>query len=212
MLVVNHIRNALRDLLRTQTAPMHPVNKGAVGPGRLVLVVGPSGAGKDTLLGLAKSECAGDCDIVFPRRAITRESSASEDNEQLAPDAFRDALARGEFALHWEAHGHCYGVRRAIDDEIRAGRTVVINVSRTVIDTARLAYADVRVVAITAPPEVLAERIAERARDSDGAVGKRLNRTVSQTSAPDLTIVNVGRPEDHANRLVRILRGDGVST
>ena len=58
--------------------------------------------------------------------------------------------------MHWEAHGHCYALPRAIDDDIRAGRTVVANVSRTVIDAMRRAYANVVVVSITAPPDVLA--------------------------------------------------------
>jgi ribose 1,5-bisphosphokinase len=183
----------------------------AIGPGRLILVVGPSGAGKDTLLGLAKSTCSEDRNIVFPRRVVTRDASASEDNEILAPDAFREALTRGEFALHWEAHNHLYGLRHAIDDDIRAGRTVVINVSRTVIDAARRAYADVTVVSITAPPDVLAERIAMRARGSDGLSAQRLGRTV-EAAAPDITILNVGRPEDHARRLERIIRGDYAAT
>jgi ribose 1,5-bisphosphokinase len=177
----------------------------------LILVVGPSGAGKDTLLNLAKAACTEDRNISFPRRVVTREASASEDNEQLGPDAFREALARGEFALHWEAHGHFYGLRRTIEDDLRAGRTVVINVSRTVIDAARRNHADVKVVSITAPPEVLAERIAMRARVSDGLSGQRLGRTVTEASTPDVTILNVGRPEDHARRLVRILKDDCAS-
>jgi len=179
----------------------------AVGPGRLILVVGPSGAGKDTLLGFAKAACAEDAKIVFPRRVVTREASSSEDNIALTPDEFREALARGDFAMHWEAHGHCYGLPRAIDDDIRAGRSVVVNVSRTVIEAARRAYANVVVIAITAPPEVLAERIQMRARSTDGNSEQRLGRTVD-TAAPDVTILNVGRPEDHARRLVRAIRGE----
>ncbi|MCA1457215.1 phosphonate metabolism protein/1,5-bisphosphokinase (PRPP-forming) PhnN [Bradyrhizobium sp. BRP22] len=179
-----------------------------IGPGRLVLVVGPSGAGKDTLLGLAKAGCAEDGNVVFARRMITRESSASEDNEEVSAEAFRDALARGDYAMHWEAHGHCYALPRAIDDDLRAGRSVIANVSRTVISIARRAYANVVVVQITAPPNVLAERLAMRGRASDGRIEHRLSRTVDETTAaPDFTIVNVGAADYHARQLARIIMG-----
>jgi ribose 1,5-bisphosphokinase len=178
-----------------------------IGPGRLVLVVGPSGAGKDTLLGLAKAACAGDGNIVFPRRAVTREASEAEGNEELTADDFRQALARGDFAMHWEAHGHHYGLPRAIEHDIREGRTVVANVSRTVIDALRRAYADIVVILITAPPDVLAERLANRARSSDGNIELRLGRSIDETGAPDITIRNVGDAEVHAERLARIIKG-----
>jgi ribose 1,5-bisphosphokinase len=181
----------------------------AIGPGRLILVVGPSGAGKDTLLGLAKAACSDDSNIVFPRRVITRAASGSEDNEEVTLDAFQHALARGEYAMHWEAHGLCYALPRAIDDEIRAGRTVIANVSRTVIAAMRRAYGNVVVISITAPPNVLAERLAMRARASDGKIEHRLGRTVEDSSAAaDVTIVNVSSAEYHARQLARIIKGD----
>ena len=181
----------------------------AIGPGRLILVVGPSGAGKDTLLGLAKAACADDRSIVFPRRVITREASASEDNEEVSLGTFQEALARDEYAMHWDAHGHRYALSRAIDDEIRAGHIVVANVSRTVIAAMRHAYTDVLVISITAPPNVLAERIAMRARGSDGKIEQRLNRAVDEAAAvPDVTIVNTSSVEYHARQLVRIIKGE----
>jgi ribose 1,5-bisphosphokinase len=176
----------------------------------MVLVVGPSGAGKDTLLGFARSACAGDDNIVFPRRVVTRQASQAENNEELSPDAFAQALARGEFALHWEAHGHCYALPRSIEDDVRAGRAVVINVSRTVIAAIRRAYANVVVVRVTAPPDILAERLRMRARGSDGQIEERLSRAVDDpAAAPDITIVNVGDAGDHARRLVKIIKDGG---
>ena len=193
----------------TETLTHTPGGANAIGPGRLILVVGPSGAGKDPLLGLAKAACADDPNIVFPRRVITRQASVSEDNEEVSVGTFQESVAGSHFAVHWEAHGHCYALLRAIDDDIRAGRTVVANVSRTVIAKMRRAYADVVVVSITAPPNVLAERIALRARGSDGRHDQRLNRTVEDASAaPDVTIVNVGSVELHAREFVRVIRGD----
>jgi ribose 1,5-bisphosphokinase len=181
----------------------------AIGPGRLILVVGPSGAGKDTLLGLAKAACAEDRGIVFPRRVITRQASASEDNEEVSLGTFQEALTRSEYAMHWEAHGHCYALSRAIDDEIRAGHTVVANVSRTVVAAMRGAYASVLVVSITAPPNVLAERLAMRGRGSDGRIEHRLHRTVDEAAAaPDVTIVNTSSAGYHARQFVRIIKGE----
>jgi ribose 1,5-bisphosphokinase len=180
-----------------------------IGPGRLILVVGPSGAGKDTLLGLAQAACADDGNIVFPRRVVTREASAFEDNEQVSLELFRLTQARGEFAVYWEAHGHCYGLPRSIDRDVALGRTVVANVSRGVVDALRRAYSDVTVVSVTAPPEVLAARLTARARNSDGQLADRLRRAVDGIAAgPDVTINNVGSVEDHARELVEVIRGD----
>lgn len=193
----------------TETLTISAEPSTAIGPGRLVLAVGPSGAGKDTLLGLAKLACADAPGIVFPRRVITRPASASEDNEEASPGAFHAALARDEYAVHWQAHGHCYALSRAIEDELRAGHTVVANVSRTVIAAMRRGYADVLVVSITAPANVLAERVALRSRSSDGKIEHRLRRIVDETATrPDATIVNTGSAEYHARHFVRVIKGE----
>lgn len=193
----------------TETLPISTRPSNAIGPGRLILVVGPSGAGKDTLLNLAKVACADDANVVFARRVVTREASAFENNEQISVEDFRQAQSNGAYTVQWEAHGHCYGLPRAIDDDIRAGRTVIANVSRTVIATMRESYERVVVVSITAPPQVLAERLAMRSRSSDGQIEHRLNRKVDDASAtPDFTILNVCSAEYHARQFMRIIRNE----
>ena len=109
----------------------HP---GRIGPGRLVLVVGPSGAGKDTLIQGARESCANDPSVVFPKRVVTRPSSSAEDHDTMSDAAFTAAVADGAFALWWGAHGNQYGIPASIDADIRAGKTVVCNVSRTIVE------------------------------------------------------------------------------
>ncbi|MCK1357717.1 phosphonate metabolism protein/1,5-bisphosphokinase (PRPP-forming) PhnN [Bradyrhizobium sp. 199] len=194
----------------SETATMAQDAAGGIGPGRLVLVVGPSGAGKDTLLRLARAACVDDPSAVFPRRVVTRESTADEDNIAVTSDEFRRAREHGDFAVHWEAHGQSYALSTEIDDDIRAGRTVVVNVSRTVIRALRRTYANVVVVAVTAPPEVLAQRLAARARHSDGNIAERLTRSVVEASAAaDVTILNAGSADYHSRQLLRVIRNQG---
>jgi ribose 1,5-bisphosphokinase len=174
-----------------------------IGPGRFVADIGPSGAGKDTLLRLARDHFGGDR-VVFARRIVTREPSAAEDNESICEADFAAAAAAGGFAVWWDAHGLKYALGGAIDDDIRAGKAVVCNVSRAVIAELRRRYADVHVVLVTAPADILAARLAARGRATDGAIGARLRREAPAQSelAPDVVIDNVGDPHIGAAQLI----------
>ncbi|WP_439574726.1 phosphonate metabolism protein/1,5-bisphosphokinase (PRPP-forming) PhnN [Phreatobacter sp.] len=178
-----------------------------IGPGRLVLVVGPSGAGKDTVIRAARSRLGHDEAYLFPRRVVTRPPSAAEDNIEADPDTFARMEEAGGFALVWSAHGHRYGIPAVIDHAVYEGRTVVCNVSRQVIDLARRRYEHLTVVEITAPADILAARIAARGRSSDSASADRLDRRPAGSVEADVTVVNDGEPEEAVMRFLAILAG-----
>jgi ribose 1,5-bisphosphokinase PhnN len=112
-----------------------------IGPGCLVLVVGPSGAGKDALLSGARRRLAANKRFLFPRRVVTRPAHAAEDHIPTTARAFSETARRGGFALSWQAHDTFYGILIEVDDQIRTGRIVVANVSRTIVSDAKCRYA-----------------------------------------------------------------------
>jgi ribose 1,5-bisphosphokinase len=179
----------------------------AIGPGVFVAVVGPSGAGKDTLLNYAKAQLAGEDRCSFVRRTITRPCDMiSEDHETLHETAFDEAEAAGAFALSWEAHGLKYGLPARVDDVLAAGGVAVANVSRAAIATLRTRYRSVMVVEVTANAETLAARLASRGRESRGEVLARLARFAPTRIEGATTIDNSGSPEIAGERLVSLLR------
>jgi ribose 1,5-bisphosphokinase len=176
-----------------------------VGSGCLVLVVGPSGAGKDTLMSIAANKLRAQARIVFGRRIVTRAADSSEDHDSLTPEAFDAAQARGAFALAWRAHGHGYSVPRAAMHRLETRDTLVFNVSRGVVAAARAQFANVRVVYVTAPPDILENRLKARGRDGDIAARlKRSAETIGGRDA-DLVIENVGDRDANAGILVTFL-------
>lgn len=179
-----------------------------IGPGRLVLVVGPSGAGKDTLLAAAQDACRGDREIVFARRVVTRTATSAEDHDTLDQAAFERAAAGGAFALDWPAHGLRYGIPAAIHVELEMGRTVVCNVSRTVVARARERYLQVAVVLVTAPPELLMQRLAARGRGADGDLSARLARSeaVGPGISAEVIIENIDSVDAGVRKLLEAIR------
>ena len=177
----------------------------------LVLVVGPSGAGKDTLIEAAHAALADDPRFVFVRRVVTRHAvTALEDHATMDEAAFTVALMRGDFALHWEAHGLRYGIPATIDADLDAGRVVVANGSRAAIPAAREKYPDCVVLLVTADRTVRAARLAARGRESAEDVRARLEREGIELS-PDverIAIDNSGALADSvaASRGARGLR------
>ncbi len=144
--------------------------------GLLVLVVGPSGAGKDTLMEAARAALRDDPRTLFATREITRHAEAGgEAHVEVSVKTFMARRDTGYYALHWGAHGLFYGIPRSIDAALAAGRVVVANVSRSVLAEAAVRYR-VRVLLITAPMEVLAARLLARGRESAEDVAARLRR------------------------------------
>lgn len=168
----------------------------------LVLVAGPSGAGKDTVLGLARSMLAGDKRFRFVRRVITRSADAGgEDHEAVSEAAFADR----PFALRWQAHGLHYGIPLDVTDDLTRGVVVVANVSRGVIAEAAGKFA-VRVIEVTASPDILARRLAARGREAADDIAKRLARDVPIPNHVAVeTVVNDTTPAEAANRFVAAL-------
>ena len=155
----------------------------------LICVVGPSGAGKDTLLDAARQALADDHRFHFVRRVITRPAGAGGEAHEAVTEA---EFAQRNFALQWQAHGLSYGIPAAAINDVAA---VVASLSRTVIADAASRF-PVHIIEVTAPPEILAKRLASRRREGPAEIAERLARTVPLP--PDIpvdTVVNDGSLE-----------------
>ncbi len=175
--------------------------------GTLFLVVGPSGAGKDSLIDGARSRLGAAAPRIV-RRVITRPADAGgEDHEPATREAFDATRAGGGYALSWEAHGLGYGLPGDIADDLATGTDVLANVSRGVIGEARDRFAPVRVIVVTAPDAVLAERLAARGRESAEDIAARLARAgYAMPEGDDVTVLeNAGALDDAVDAFVAAL-------
>ncbi|WP_431305391.1 phosphonate metabolism protein/1,5-bisphosphokinase (PRPP-forming) PhnN [Sediminicoccus sp. BL-A-41-H5] len=174
-----------------------------------VALAGPSGAGKDTLLEAVRAELVDDPRFHFARRSITRpEVAGGEAHEALTPEGYQAALASGAFVLHWRAHGLGYGIRHA---EAPGDRVVVLSVSRSVLLQAA-ALRPLTVIEVTAPPALLAARLAARGREDAAAIAARLAREVPLPEGLDmLRVTNDGPVEHGAARLRSALEAVAAS-
>jgi ribose 1,5-bisphosphokinase len=170
----------------------------------LVLVVGPSGAGKDTLLDAARRRLNGDARFRFVRRVITRSIAAGgEAHEAVTAEEF----GARSFALSWRAHGLSYGIPMEIAEDLARGVVVVANVSRGVVADAASRF-DVRVLEVTAPRDILARRLAGRARETADDISQRLARSAALPVGVEVaTILNDSTIGTAAAAFVDLLLG-----
>ncbi|TNM66817.1 phosphonate metabolism protein/1,5-bisphosphokinase (PRPP-forming) PhnN [Aliirhizobium smilacinae] len=144
----------------------------------MVAVVGPSGAGKDTLMAYAARAFSNRSDVVFARRVITRDANAGgEDHDGVCEAEFEKLEADGRFAVCWKAHGLHYAIPIETKDAVSKGAIVIANGSRSALGLFRDAYPNLVVVNVTARPEVLAARLEARGRESREDILRRLERS-----------------------------------
>lgn len=176
--------------------------------GVLFLVVGPSGVGKDSLIDGAQRLLADDVSYYFPKRYITRSKDAGgEPHRAVTAEEFEQLRSEGALMLSWDAHGHRYGIPADAEEALAAGRSVVVNVSRQVIEETRRRWPPVRILLVTAPRDMLSARLASRGRETGGDIQKRLDRSDAYRISGDdvLEVVNADRLDRAIDRFVALL-------
>lgn len=177
--------------------------------GTIVLVVGPSGSGKDSILGGAETALSDDRNFFFPRRDITRPAALGhEPYHALSLETFEDRRGRGAYSLSWPAHGLWYGIPGVIETQLSDGHHVVVNVSRGVIPEVRQRLQPARIVSIEVPREILRTRLRGRDRESELEIEARLERAAAfQIDGPDvMRLQNDSSLETAIEKFVALLK------
>ncbi|WP_454853218.1 phosphonate metabolism protein/1,5-bisphosphokinase (PRPP-forming) PhnN [Rhizobium binxianense] len=178
--------------------------------GIMVVVVGPSGAGKDTLMNIAARHFADRDDVHFVRRVITRDGDAGgEDHLAVSEAGFASMEQAGAFAVWWEAHGLKYGIPAEVSVALSGGHLVVANGSRSALHRFQVVFPRLKVVNVTARPEVLAGRLEARGRETHEDIMARLARgPLTVRGDYDVTeLDNSGSLEEAERKIIDILNG-----
>lgn len=190
---------------------MKPQADIAVRAGRLVYVIGPSGAGKDSIITYARDRLGVEgAAHVFARRHITRPAGSSGENHiPISPDAFDRDCAAGCFALHWRGNGLGYGVAAEMDRWLQAGRHVVLNGSRGYLPEAKALYPNLLPVLIQIDAAVRRQRLSARGRETPEQIEARIQRAMELDAVdhPALVTISNNGPLAHAGEaFVALLR------
>ncbi len=178
--------------------------------GAFVAIVGPSGAGKDSLIAYARKELEGDPSFLFVRRVVTRiADSNAEDHDSLSVQDFVNAWEQGEFCVTWQAHGLWYGLPKSILYHVANGGVAIANCSRAALPQIAASFVSLQVVLVSASPAVLAQRLAGRGRETAAEIESRLMRQVDDFAGRENAeiIDNSFALEEAGARMVAILRG-----
>ena len=145
---------------------------------QIILIVGASGVGKDTLLRSIQNKV----EVNFIKRYITRKPDSNEANYYIDTEAFQRLQKDGFFISTWEAHANKYGIAK---NQIIEGLNI-ISISRGAIKDFEEKFENVITIEITLPKDVLYKRLKNRARENEEEIQKRLARVYEKIEAKNI--------------------------
>jgi len=176
--------------------------------GTLFLITGNSSSGKDSIISRTIERFPKNLKKAFlVKRYITREASEFEDNYCITEEEFKEMDQHGKFALKWYIYNLDYGVPIEIDNWLKEGHPVLVNVSRTVVEKARKLYANLKVVFIYVPLDTTIKRIKERGRERSELLKERIERAKNFQLFPeaDLVVDNSGDLNESIDQLLNYI-------
>ncbi|CAI8708066.1 Ribose 1,5-bisphosphate phosphokinase PhnN [Pseudomonas sp. IT-347P] len=178
--------------------------------GKLIYLMGPSGSGKDSLIGAAREPLrALNCQVM--RRVITRSAeSVGEDAIGVTSEEFERRERAGHFSLAWRANGLAYGIPVEMDQLLNAGVHVLVNGSRANLRKAMERYPTLLPVLLTVKDEVLRDRLLIRGRETLEQIDARLARNAlfkdrRSSDGPAHHIDNSGNLAEAVNNLLLLI-------
>jgi guanylate kinase len=168
----------------------------AAGTGKLVVITGPSGVGKGTLV---RSLLNRHPDIYLSVSMTTRSPRPGEIEGQdyffVTPEKFQELIA-GEQLLEWaQFAGNYYGTpRQTVEEKVQQGTLVLLEIELEGARQIRASFPQAMRLFIL-PPSMseLERRLRDRQSESPEAITRRLNRAIIEIAAAhefDVQIIN----------------------
>ena len=159
-------------------------------PGFIFLLVGNSGSGKDSIISGVMSKYPSSLKKLYsPKRYITRPPSEFENNISLTQEEFKNMSKKGSFALEWHIYGLNYGISVEIEEWLKSGHSVIINVSRLIVEKAKRKYNNIRVIFIEVPLNITVQRLKDRKRESEELLKDRIDRARKNQKFPEADFI-----------------------
>jgi guanylate kinase len=183
------------------------------------VITGPSGAGKGTLIRALLERCP-QLEVAVSATTRLRRKGEQEGRDYyfLSDADFARRVANGEFLEHVTyVSGQRYGTLRSEVDRIASrGRVCVLELETEGALNVKDELENARTIFVTAPLAELERRLRERATESAGEIGERLDlaeHQLTQAEQFDYVVENddIGRAVDELAGIVK-RELDGAAT
>ncbi|MEM9415646.1 MAG: guanylate kinase [Planctomycetota bacterium] len=167
-------------------------------PGLLVILSGPSGAGKTTISRAVRELMDVAFSVSLTTRPLSADDTDGEDYIFVSEREFKEQVKLGQF-LEWaQVHDNFYGTpREPVVSELQAGRIVLLEIDVQGARQVKENLPDAVGIFVEPPSEEeLLARLRARKREDEATIQRRFRRATSEMEQAhelgiyDLTIIN----------------------
>jgi guanylate kinase len=152
--------------------------------GRILIISGPSGSGKSSIINYILSEVDNaTLSVSTTSRQIRENEIDGMDYNFVSKDEFEAMIKDGRFLEYEEVHGNYYGTdREFVEEALEFGKLLVFDVDTRGMDSIYKVFSDITVTLFLTTPskEILEERLRNRGTESEEQVQKRLNNAIGE--------------------------------